>query len=116
MGVVPIPRVAKALVRCCKTQNKNRNCCECVCHSNSKELRDGATVSRGLSRSKEHLESLCLALFIFLGGVCVCVYVPNSKFLTGLEIPLCLPEKLVSRHIPVILALEMEAGGSCSTT
>lgn len=53
-------------------------------------------MSRGLSRSKEHLESLCLALFIFLGGVCVCF--PNSKFLTGLEITLCLPDKLVSRQ------------------
>lgn len=69
-------------------------------------------MSRGLSRSKEHLESLCLTLFIFLGGVCVCVFVcvPNSKFLTGLEITLCLPDKLVSRQVVVAHACNPSLG------
>lgn len=35
---------------------------------------------------------------IHFSGWVVCVCVPNSKFLTGLEIPLCLPDKLVSRQ------------------
>lgn len=52
MGV-EILGVTKGLVRHCQTQNKSTSCYEYVCPFIIKELRDGGTMSKCLSRSKD---------------------------------------------------------------